>query len=121
MSEDTALAFARDSLRSIWSLELLAVLKARPEKQWAFEELERELRATPQIVRKAAHTLASLGIATGGNAGFCQYAPYDPRTDATVSELLQLYILKPTSVMKAIYASPADRIQTFAEAFKIKD
>lgn len=121
MSEEAALAFARESLRSIWSLELLGVLKARPDKQWALEELERELRATPQIVREAVQTLVRLGIAAGGNAESCHYAPRDAATDAIVGELLQLYALKPTSVMKAIYASPADRIQTFAEAFKIKD
>jgi hypothetical protein len=121
VSEDTALAFARDSLRSIWSLELLAVLHAHPDKQWAVEELERELRATPQIVREAVHTLTRLGIAAGSNSDLCQYAPRDAGAEAIVRELLQVYALKPTSVMKAIYASPSDRIQTFAEAFKIKD
>jgi hypothetical protein len=121
VSEDAALAFARESLRSIWSLELLTVLKAHPKKQWAFEELERELRATPQIVGEAVQTLVRLGVAAGGSADVCYYAPRDAAIDAVVEELLRLYAVKPTSVMKAIYASPTDRIQTFAEAFKIKD
>jgi hypothetical protein len=120
VSEEAALAFAQ-SLGSVWSLELLVLLKTDPEKRWRVDELERELRASVQIVGEALQVLARLGIAAEEPPGTWRYTPQSAAVDAVADELLRLYAVKPATVIKSIYASSVERMRGFASAFKIRD
>lgn len=120
MSEKAALAFAR-SLESIWSLELLIILKNNPEKCWLADELERELRGSALVVREGLDVLARLGLAAAASSRQWRYTPASAVLDNIAGDLVQLYATKRISVINAIHASATDRMRSFASAFKIKD
>ena len=120
VSEEAALAFAQ-SLGSVWSLELLVLLKTDPEKRWRVDELERKLRASVQVVGEAIQALARLGIAEEEPPGAWRYTPASPAVDQAVDELMRLYAIKPATVTKFIYTSSIERMRGFASAFKIRD
>lgn len=114
VSEEKALAFVRDALGSIWSLEVLLVLQQDQGRSWDEPELEREVRGSPQIVREALAVLSRVRVASSTD-GPWQYVPASPELAALVAEVAQLQALKPLLVSKAIFASSNDRVRAFAE------
>jgi hypothetical protein len=121
VSEEIALAFARDALGSVWSLEVLVVLQTNEKTHWLLDELERELRASHQVVLDAVQALERLELAAIDGVGRWHYAPQNQNLDEIAKDLLRIYAVKPLAVVEAIYASPAERIRAFAQAFKFKD
>lgn len=120
MSEDDAAFTLAGSLGSIWSLELLLILRNNPERQWFVDELDRELRASAQVVEEALHALARLGLVVPTGAKAWRYGPSSPDLDAIAGTLARLYATKRISVINAIHASAIDRMRTFASAFRIR-
>jgi len=49
-----------------------------------------------------------------------RFLPVSDQQAALARELIDLYKSKPRSVARAIFAAPADRIQTFADAFRLR-
>lgn len=120
MSEHQAVEFARDCLGSIWTLEVLLILRRDPERQWHEQELEREVRGSPQIVREAVGVLSRAGLAVV-DAERWRFAPATPEIADIVAELAELHETKPILLAKAIFSSRSHRIRTFADAFRIRD
>jgi hypothetical protein len=120
VSEHSALGFARDSLGSIWTLEVLLILQQTPQRDWDEQELEREVRGSPQIIREAVSVLSRAGLAVLDNRRW-RYAPATPELGIVVVELVKLHASKPMLLAKTIFSSKSDRIRTFADAFRIRE
>ena len=121
MTEQEVLDFVRNSIGSIWALELLVLLGAEPGRAWRVEEAVRESRSSPAAVNGALRLLASAGLVAETADGIYQYRPASPNLDA-IGELVQkVYATKPTKVIAAIYESPSDRLRIFAQAFLFKE
>ena len=121
MSEEEALAFARDSLGSIWTLEVLVIMARDAGGSWTEAALEREVRGSKQIVRDAVRVLSRLGLVSSADGDAWRYAPGSAEMVARMNELISLYASKPMTVVKAILSSPNQRVQTIADAFRLKD
>jgi hypothetical protein len=50
-----------------------------------------------------------------------RYEPASPSLRETVSAIAEIYSTRPMAVIKAISASPSDKLQIFSDAFKIRD
>lgn len=112
------LSFVRQSLPSVWALEVLLTLKREPETVWSAEALVVEHRASEQVVAGVLADLQRAGIVVGEAEGV-RYAPASPVIVDLCDRIEAAYRERPVAVIKAISAPP-DRLQALADAFRIK-
>jgi hypothetical protein len=90
-----------------------------PERNWSVYELTAELRGSVPMVETILKSFLRSGLVIEAGDGRYHYAAADT-LDALVAEMLRLYAERPVAVISAIAASPADKIQTFVDAFRLK-
>jgi hypothetical protein len=121
VTEDDLLSFVTATIRSVWALELLLLLKRDPARSWDSESLIRELRSSHVVTADALKSLAGAGLVMEESDATYRYAAASPMLDQLASELEQIYATKPTAVIKAIVATPTDKLRAFSDAFRLKD
>lgn len=121
MADSSALhRFIRSSFGSIWSLELLLVLRARPDHRWTHEELIRTLRASEQVLTRSMADLIAAALVSMEEQGRAHYAPASPALDDTVAAVAELYASRPGTVRRLIVGAASDPIINFADAFRFR-
>jgi hypothetical protein len=118
--EEAVLSFLRSSIKSAWTLELLLLLHRDRERSWSFQELVRELRGSTALVTESLKALSDIGLIALIENETCRYKPNSPELDALVSSLVELYRIKPITVLRAIFTSSSDKIKSFSDAFLLK-
>lgn len=112
--------FLKDSVCSLWTLELLLLLHRHPRRGWTVEQADRELRATPALVIARLRQLEEIGLARCEDGKvWC----FMPRTEhlAFMSDLLaQTFRERPFSVINILLTRRDDWLQRFADAFLIR-
>lgn len=112
--------FLRNTIRSIWDLELLLLLRAYRARLWTVDDLVRELRASVLIVADALGSLQKAGLVSKSGNETYQFWPISPELDQLVAEVAAIYASAPAAVTEAILSAPSANIRIFADAFKIK-
>lgn len=112
--------FLRGSVRSVWELELLLLLRAQRARSWTADELVRDLRASVLIVTDALASLQKSSLVSKSENEQYQYWPATPELDQLVTEVAGAYASSPAAVIEAILSSPSSSVRVFADAFKIK-
>lgn len=120
MLDDDLLEFIQSSIRSVWTLEVLLLLRRERERAWSAEDLVRELRASDVVVGENLGLLEAAGLAAPAGNGLWRYAPASALFDGLAGRLAAVYREKPVTVVKAIVTSPNEKLQTFADAFKLR-
>jgi DNA-binding IclR family transcriptional regulator len=120
LEEDAVLAFVRDTIRSVWSLELLLLLQRDVARSWQIPELVAALHANTQVVTESLAALGSAGLVRMSEQGLYHYGPTTSRLADNVAELVALYGRKPVTVVRAILSAPNTKIRTFADAFRFR-
>ena len=118
-SEDEVARFIRSSFRSVWSLELLLLLKREP-RTWPRDEIVAALRASDLIVAQGLDALTAAGLVVVDEAGNAAYRPSSPVTAALVEEAESLYARSPDAVRRLIVGAFADPLTDFADAFRLR-
>jgi hypothetical protein len=119
--EQDVLAFVGATVKSIWALELLLLLRRERERTWETDEVVRELRASTVVVREALASLAAAGLAATHEEGRFRYRPASEQIDSLVAAAQTLYLAKPVAVISAIATAPSEKLRIFAEAFRLKE
>jgi hypothetical protein len=114
------LAFLRKALPSVWTLEVLLLLKRTSGRIWRVEQLVAELRSSVVAVEHALTVLRAVDLIAERDGGY-EYRPATPELDALVVGIAELYAVKPMTVIQAIAAAPNEKLIIFANAFKLKD
>jgi hypothetical protein len=117
--EAELLALIRTTIRSVWALELLLVMKGRPERAWTAPDLVRELRASAPLIEQNLALLSAGGLIREEDKRFI-YGPASTVLAEAVDELEQAYRERPVSVVNLIVGASADNVQGFAEAFRFR-
>lgn len=120
MTEETILKFVSESFRSIWPLELLVLLSQAPQRPWKIDDLVRELRASMALVSDSLQALEAARLVSSVHDDTYRIDPISAEHAEIVRELIQLYSRKPRAVIRALYSEPTDRMQTFANAFRLR-
>ena len=120
IQEEAVLSFLRSSIKSAWTLELLLLLHRDRERSWSFQELVRELRGSTALVTESLKALSDIGLIAPIENETCRYKPNSPELDALVSSLVELYRIKPITVLRAIFTSPGEKIKSFSDAFLLR-
>ena len=117
-STDEILRFIASSFRSVWSLELLLVLKSE-RRAWSHEELVATMRASELVVSKALDTLEAGGLVSN-NGDNAQYMPVSKEVATLVDQAEALYARRPDAVRRAIISTSAGDAAAFADAFRLR-
>ena len=120
MIDQDLLSFIHSSVRSVWALEVLLLLRRERERGWTAETLARELRANERLVTEVLAGFETAGL-VACEAGGCAYAPAAPVLDQLCARLEAAYRERPVAVVKAIMAAPKDKLQIFADAFRFRN
>ena len=82
-------------------------------------ELVAELRASDLVVSEGLTVLGSAGLVSVEADGRASYAPASPLLEQLVQRLEKLHRDRPMAVTKAIFSTPNERLQVFADAFRL--
>jgi hypothetical protein len=118
-SQEDLARFIAASFRSVWSLELLLLLK-REGGPHSREELIGALRGSELVVAQALEGLVSAGLATVDEHGSASYLPISPEVARLVDKAEDLYSRKPDSVRRTIVAASTPGLTAFADAFRLR-
>jgi hypothetical protein len=114
------LQFIQSSFKSIWSLELLLFLQRSADRAWSTAELVRELRGSEYVVRQSLTSLLAAGLVSVEANETFRYLPASPDLDRLAIETARAYRERPGAVRQAILSAPNEKLQTFADAFRLK-
>lgn len=121
MTDDQIFSFARNTIRSVWALELLLLLHRYPTRGWSSDELVRELRSSQAVILPSLETLKAAGLVAEREKGNFGYAAATPDLDAMTEELAKVYATSPIALAKAIMRAPNEKLAIFSDAFKFRD
>ncbi|MGH6968882.1 MAG: hypothetical protein ACREEL_01370 [Stellaceae bacterium] len=112
--------FLRNSIRSVWDLELLLLLRKEPSRTWSTTELVRQLRASGLVVSDALLALQRDDLVVPEPAEHFRYRPATAELAKVVDELAEAYASQPASIMNVIWSTPRSNIEIFADAFRLR-
>jgi hypothetical protein len=121
LTEDEVIEFIRAHIGSVYTLEVLLLMKREAAREWPVADLVHELRSSRTAVAEALTRLSRAGLVTEKSAGQFSFGPTSPAEEQIASEIEQLYSVRPISVVKAIMSAPDDKLRAFSDAFKIKE
>ncbi len=120
MTEEEIVSFIQTHMRSLWTLELLLVLASDPNRAWTADELVREMRSSAIAVREAVNDLQSAGLLRQEPEGHYRFAPASPELEELAASIRSAYSARPTTVVRAIFSAPEDKLRIFADAFRFR-
>lgn len=118
-SEDEVANFIQSSFRSIWSLELLLLVKRAP-RPWSRPEIVSALRASDLIVTQSLEALTAAGLIVVDGTGNAAYQPASERTDSLADAAESLYSRSPDAVRRLIVGAMPNPLAAFADAFRLR-
>jgi hypothetical protein len=118
-ARDEVSRFIRASFRSVWSFELLLLLK-RERRRWSHADVVARLRASDLVVSQSVDSLTAAGLIDINEAGDVAYAPVSEREAELVEDAEQLYASRPDHVRRLIVAASSGGLAAFADAFRIR-
>lgn len=117
MSDPGFLGLVRQHVRSVWTLELLLLMRSQPDRLWRAEELVRELRASAALVADSLGRLQASGLVTSLHETF-GFGPRTPELARFCDQLEEFYRTSPVALINLIASE--SRVQGLADAFKFK-
>ncbi|HWE46523.1 MAG TPA: hypothetical protein VG407_10890 [Caulobacteraceae bacterium] len=114
------LDFLRRTVRSVWGVELVLLLRRTSPRTWTSDDLVLEMRASAAIVNGALAHLEAAGL-VARDADGVRYAPAAPELDVLTAELEACYRERPVRLVNAIVSPDEDKLKTFADAFRLKE
>jgi len=118
--DEDLLSFIRSSVRSVWALELLLLLRRQSEREWASADLVRELRANERLVSDVLAGFETGGLVARSDAGV-RYAPASSVMRDLADRLAAAHAATPVAVVRAIMTAPKETLQIFADAFRFRN
>ena len=110
--------FIQSSFRSVWSLELLLLLKRDP-RAWSQDEIVNAMRASQLVVSQALESLVAAGLVTVGEDGRALYTPISEDDAKLIEETEALFVQRPDTIRRLIVAASSPGLTAFADAFRL--
>jgi hypothetical protein len=114
--------FIAQHIESLAVLEALLLMQKEPQRRWDCGELSRLLYITPDMCGGMIGDLEQRGFIRHipDTDGTYQYQPANPDFDRLLGELAAIYQERRVAVITQIYSRPQKKIQTFADAFRLR-
>lgn len=111
--------FVRSTFRSVWSLELLCLLRKKHERTWSSADMVTALRGSDLIVAQSVAALSAAGLIIVHDDGSARYQPASAKLDALAGAAEALYARSPDQVRRLIVSSASGDLAAFADAFRV--
>lgn len=112
--------FLRTTIKTVWALDLLVLLRNSPGQAWTVVALNNSLRASTSLVEEILVSFTRQGLVTADADGTYRYAPLNAEIEAMAAEVTRLYGERPVSIIKEIMTAPNDKLHSFVDAFRLK-
>jgi hypothetical protein len=114
--------FLAQHIESLAQLETLFLMRQDPQRRWSCVELSRLLYITPDMCGGLVGDLVQRGfVRRVSDAETCyQYQPANPESDRLLGDLAAIYHDRRVAVITQIYSRPQKKVQTFADAFRLR-
>jgi hypothetical protein len=112
--------FIAQHVESLAQLEALLILRQNGEQRWRSPELAQRLYITPDMCEAILADLERRGFVARSADGAYAYQPRDRGADQLISELATIYQQRRVAVITEIYSKPVTKVQTFADAFRLR-
>ncbi len=120
---DEFCGFLQRYVSSVDAAELLLLLAKNPERAWEVADFQLQLAAATTLseadVSRCLDAFQQGGIVTRHADKRVSYRP-SPSHDAHVATLVRLYVERPVTLFRVIYALRDAKIKTFADAFNLR-
>lgn len=117
-SDEDVLRFVSATFPSVWTLELLLLLKSE-RRAWNRDQLVATLRASELVVSKALEALVAAGLASIDDTD-AVYLPASRSVQECIEDVERLYHKRANAVRRAIISASTRRDSEFAAAFKVR-
>jgi hypothetical protein len=109
-------------IESLAQLETLLLLRREPERTWDAAEAAKALYIPADQAGTLLADLSRRGFAKtiDATAGQYQYQAIAADADRVIGELAQAYQDRRVAVITQIYSKPLNKVQTFADAFRLR-
>jgi hypothetical protein len=111
--------FIGQNIESLAQLESLLLLRRDSQQVWSAATLAKVLYITPEVAAALLLDLARRGVAVPTEEGF-RYQCKSAEVDRIIALLAKLYEDRRVAVISAIYSRPLNKVQTFADAFRLR-
>lgn len=113
-------SFIRSTFQSVWSLELLLLLKRNGDRSWSHTEMVTSLRGSDLVVRQGLQSLLAGGLVLAEPDGAARYGPASDALHRLVAAVEAQYVKSPDAVRRMIIASTNGGLAAFADAFRLR-
>lgn len=114
------LRFIRRSIPSVWTMDVLLLVRRPPLRSWSAGELVGELRASDTVVTAALAGLQREGLVASGEDGRFRFAPVAAVLEDLTTALAEAYAERPVTVINAIVSNET-QLQALADAFRLNE
>jgi hypothetical protein len=114
--------FIDQNIESLAQLEALLLFRRDPERGWNASEIVRALYVPHELVRTLLTDFCRRGLvkASSPTDELYFYSVTDARVDKLISEVAAAYQDRRVAVISLIYSKPLNKVQTFADAFRLR-
>jgi hypothetical protein len=114
--------FIGEHFGSIVQLELLLLLAADAGKTWSADEAAKALYISSEAARGFLEGMCQHGLGQSSTESPSRYrfAPRAPDGERLTRELAEHYKDRRVTIINLIYAGPAQKFQSFADAFRLR-
>ncbi|MEX2176696.1 MAG: hypothetical protein WD872_20180 [Pirellulaceae bacterium] len=113
-------SFVSEHIHSIAQLELLLLLAGEPAKTVSAEDAARVFYLPPDAARGFFESMRATGLLSLEPDGGYRFAPRHAEWVPLVNSLAGFYRERRLSITHLIYSGPTDKVQSFADAFRLK-
>ena len=119
-SRQEVTSFIRATFRSVWSLELLLLLKSRGDRSWTRAEMVAGLRGSEIVVSQSVDALVAAGLVSTDEEDAARYSPASPDIGRLAEGAERMYAKSPDAVRRMIISSANGGLTAFADAFRLR-
>jgi hypothetical protein len=112
--------FIAQFVESLAQLEAMLLMHRDPQREWGCKEIARELYLSGDMCQGILADLEKRRLVVRSASGDRYRYASDPNVDRLVSQLGELYRQRRVAVITEIYSNPVKKVQTFADAFRLR-
>lgn len=107
-------------LDSVWSLELLLLLHAQPDRRWTTSDMVTELRSSELVVAQSVSCLLNAGLLLDEGDGTVRFASVSADLADFVEKLAHEYRTRPNQIRRMIVSRSNTKLTSFSDAFLLR-